>query len=69
METNLTKHPTRWYACQEHIEVLLDQIVDEQEVAPTLLPWEEGMSDSPDPVCDWCQKKPAYILTIEEEHP
>lgn len=52
-----------WYACDEHINPVLDEIVDEQGRAPDLLPLEEG-EHTGEAQCHWCGKKPEYQLVL-----
>ncbi|MFD1397625.1 CxxH/CxxC protein [Kroppenstedtia eburnea] len=53
-----------WYACAEHIDPILDEIVDEQGRAPDLLPLtakeRTGEAD-----CHWCGKEPDYLLILD----
>jgi CxxH/CxxC protein (TIGR04129 family) len=51
-----------WYACEEHIDIILDEIVDTTALAPLMERYtgqEEGVS------CSWCRKPPQYRLEIE----
>ncbi|MFC4077259.1 CxxH/CxxC protein [Salinithrix halophila] len=53
-----------WYACENHIEVVLDQLVDEEGLAPDLFPFSEEEAEGK-AVCRWCGGRPAYRLTVE----
>jgi CxxH/CxxC protein (TIGR04129 family) len=50
------------YACEEHIDFVMEDFIDEFEVAPTL-----ELLDSPSKeTCNWCQKQAQYALIQEE---
>ncbi|TCS95514.1 CxxH/CxxC protein [Hazenella coriacea] len=51
-----------WYACQNDLDLVLDDIIDQYSVAPDLELIEQGKQ-----VCHWCQQPAEYILTIEQE--
>ncbi len=48
-------------ACKEHIDIAIDTIVDEHEIAPEikLLTENEKLSTS----CEYCQEKAIYIVS------
>ncbi|SFS36789.1 CxxH/CxxC protein [Marininema halotolerans] len=59
-------HSITWYACNEHIEVVLDQLVDEAETAPDLFPCEpEELGTA---TCHWCGSTPSYRLSAQTNH-
>jgi CxxH/CxxC protein (TIGR04129 family) len=55
----------QWYACEEHVDILIDEVVDKEELAPSLYPYEK--SDTTRDRCNWCGKRPAYVLRVETE--
>ncbi len=48
------------YACDEHVDIALEMIVDRYETAPTLEPIQEEKKIST--TCEFCQKQAAYIV-------
>ncbi|MDA8351991.1 MAG: CxxH/CxxC protein [Firmicutes bacterium] len=52
-----------WYACEEHIDPVLDKIVDEYARAPDLIPLSTSDQEQ-GPGCHWCGKKPNYRLQL-----
>ncbi|NEU30592.1 CxxH/CxxC protein [bacterium LRH843] len=52
-----------YYACMEHIELALDMIVDEEEVAPIIdeLTEENKLST----LCSFCKNKANYSVKAE----
>jgi CxxH/CxxC protein (TIGR04129 family) len=48
-------------ACEEHVELAIDVIVDEEEVAPeiNLLTENEKLSTT----CEYCQKEAIYVVS------
>lgn len=52
-----------WYACEEHIHPVLDEIVDEQGRAPDLLSL-ETKGDTGKARCHWCGKEAEYQLVL-----
>lgn len=48
------------YCCKEHVEMALDEVVDQYEVAPVLkeLTEEERLSTT----CAYCTEQPAYVV-------
>ncbi|MFD1427130.1 CxxH/CxxC protein (TIGR04129 family) [Kroppenstedtia sanguinis] len=53
-----------WYACAEHIDPILDEIVDEQGRAPDLLSL-TAIEDDREVYCHWCGKEPDYLLLLD----
>lgn len=48
-------------ACNEHIEVVIDMFVDENEIAPNIQKIEDNHDLST--ICDLCDKPAEYIVT------
>ncbi len=48
------------YCCEEHVELALDVVVDEYEVAPVLK--ELSAEDKLSTRCEYCDKQAAYIV-------
>ena len=50
-----------YYCCENHIELAIDMIVDEEEVAPIMekLELEERLST----VCNYCAEKAIYKIS------
>ncbi len=50
-----------YYCCENHIELAIDMIVDEEEVAPIMekLELEEQLST----VCNYCTEKAIYKIS------
>jgi len=44
------------YACKEHIEVALDDFINEEEKAPIML----EMSEDTNEACNYCEQKAKY---------
>jgi CxxH/CxxC protein (TIGR04129 family) len=56
------------FACEEHMDVVIDGIVDDFAVAPTILPWPDQTVRAESPaVCHWCGKSADYVLTWTTE--
>lgn len=53
-----------WYACDEHIEIVLDEIVDTHVQAPIMDVIEHPAAEA---ACFWCGGRPRYQLHIEIE--
>lgn len=55
-----------WYACAEHIEYLLDDVVEQEGKAPDM---EMLTEENPLIQCYWrpCLNHPLYQLQIEDE--
>ncbi|WP_037465454.1 CxxH/CxxC protein [Shimazuella kribbensis] len=51
------------YACEEHIDYVMEDFIDQYEVAPTM----EIIEETELKVCVWCKKTATYKLSIEEE--
>lgn len=51
------------YCCLEHVELALDIIVDEHEVAPILE--EVQQSELSTPICEYCQNPALYMVSNE----
>lgn len=51
-----------WYACQEDLDLVMDDIIDQYSVAPDL----EILTQEKQ-ICHWCQQPAQYILSIELE--
>jgi CxxH/CxxC protein (TIGR04129 family) len=50
------------YCCTEHVELAMDVIVDEYEVAPNLK-MIEGNNEKLSTTCEYCGNKPMYIVS------
>lgn len=51
------------YACNEHIDYVMEDFIDRYEIAPTL-----ELIDKTEPkFCDWCKQPATYLLTSEEK--
>lgn len=50
-----------WYTCQDDLELVMDDIIDQYSVAPDL----EIITQEEQKVCHWCQQPAQYSLTIE----
>ncbi|SHE85850.1 CxxH/CxxC protein, BA_5709 family [Seinonella peptonophila] len=50
------------YTCEEHIEIALDEFVDQLTLAP-----EMEKITSPNEKCFFCQQQARYLLSICEE--
>ncbi|TCW39332.1 CxxH/CxxC protein [Laceyella sacchari] len=55
----------KWYACDEHVDIALDEIVDMYEQAPLM----ELMDDEPNnqATCFWCGQTPRYVLQLANQ--
>lgn len=51
------------YACQEHIDYIMEDFIDKYTVAPTM----ELIDNGEHKKCDWCNQPAAYLLKLEEE--
>lgn len=51
------------YACQEHIDYVMEDFIDKYTVPPTM----ELIDNDEHKNCDWCSQPAAYLLTLEEE--
>ncbi|WP_096202917.1 CxxH/CxxC protein [Bacillus sp. FJAT-45350] len=47
-----------YYSCQEHIELAMDHVIDEQEVPPVIEKVEGGLST----VCSFCNGTAIYVV-------
>ncbi|MGA8942278.1 MAG: CxxH/CxxC protein [Thermoactinomyces sp.] len=54
----------RWYACEEHVDIVLEDFVDTFEIPPLM---DLCLSPPPHAKCKWCGKKPKYLLATEDE--
>lgn len=52
------------YCCDDHINIALDQIVDEYEVAPDFKKLTNSTSELSTP-CEYCDKEATYLVTNE----
>jgi CxxH/CxxC protein (TIGR04129 family) len=52
-----------WYACDEHIDIVLDEIVDNYAQAPLMEIMEKPDAQA---ACFWCGGRPRYQLQIEQ---
>lgn len=50
-----------YYACQEHIELALDVVVDEKELAPVINKIEDQTNLST--TCSFCEKEAIYTIS------
>lgn len=53
-----------WYACDEHVDIVIDEIVDQYSLAPTMEPYEPVQAVE-QKRCSWCGQIPQYLLEIE----
>jgi CxxH/CxxC protein (TIGR04129 family) len=51
------------YACEEHIDFVMEDFIDQYNVAPTL----ELIKATDDKPCVWCKQHAVYSLILEEE--
>jgi CxxH/CxxC protein (TIGR04129 family) len=51
----------RFFACEEHVSYLMDDIIDEYEIAPNLEPVGKGEQHP----CKWCGKTAKYIVEAQ----
>ncbi len=67
MSYNLCKK--EWFVCEEHLEMILDDIVDYHAIAPSLELWDNRTDSSqfPEACCEKCGSSPDYILTYLED--
>lgn len=58
-----------WFACEKHLEFILDDIVDYQAIAPSLDLWDNHRDSLrfPEACCEKCGSSPDYILTYFED--
>ncbi len=49
------------YCCEEHVELALDEMVDEHELAPKL----EKVVENSDFICGYCGQQAVYIVGNE----
>lgn len=50
----------RIYTCEKHVELAMEKIMDEYEVAPVL---KEFTAQHPlSTTCEYCEDKPAYLV-------
>lgn len=54
-----------WYACEEHVDIVLEDFVDTCEMPPLM-----DFCDPPPPgaKCGWCGKEPKYLLMANDEN-
>jgi CxxH/CxxC protein (TIGR04129 family) len=50
------------YACQEHIDYVMEDFIDKYSVAPTM----ELLDKKEQKKCDWCDQPADYLLKTEE---
>lgn len=50
-----------WYACDEHLDYVMDDVIEEYHTAPTLEPLQQTTIS----VCKWCGKPAEYQLELE----
>ncbi|SFI69413.1 CxxH/CxxC protein [Thermoflavimicrobium dichotomicum] len=55
-----------WHACEEHVDYLMDDIIDEYHVAPVLEPYSPAFHIEK-ASCKWCGQEPVYQLIFEPE--
>ncbi|MDQ0215379.1 CxxH/CxxC protein (TIGR04129 family) [Oikeobacillus pervagus] len=48
------------YCCEEHVELAIDIVVDEHEVAPIIEKVEEGGNLST--TCEYCRNRAVYLV-------
>ncbi len=53
-----------WYACDEHVDIVIDDFVDTYEMPPLM---DLCHPSPPHARCRWCGEKPAYQLAASEE--
>jgi CxxH/CxxC protein (TIGR04129 family) len=51
------------YACEEHIDYVMEDFIDQYEAAPTM----EQLEHNENKICAWCKKTASYMLALEEE--
>lgn len=51
-----------WYACDEHLEYIMDDLIEQFHTAPTLEPLIEVTHAH---VCQWCGELASYQLELE----
>ncbi|MBA4494084.1 CxxH/CxxC protein [Paenactinomyces guangxiensis] len=56
-----------WYACGEHIDIVIDEIVDRFSIAPTMELYSSDRRNGSKKECYWCGGFPEYQLEIELE--
>jgi CxxH/CxxC protein (TIGR04129 family) len=52
-----------WFACDEHIDILIDEIVDKYSLAPDMEIVDNSTAESK--VCSWCKQLAKYQLELE----
>ncbi|RAL23383.1 CxxH/CxxC protein [Thermoflavimicrobium daqui] len=55
-----------WYACEEHLDYIMDDIIDTYMVAPILESY-QPIRPSEKKACKWCGQSSEYQLTFELE--
>ncbi|MGA9174627.1 MAG: CxxH/CxxC protein [Thermoactinomyces sp.] len=60
----MNKQQKVWYSCDEHIDILLDEIVDTTSLAPEM---EFYSGNDNEAKCEWCGIRPAYRLWVHSE--
>lgn len=53
-----------WYACEEHVDMVIDEIVDHYSLAPTM-EWVDPNPAKEKKECSWCGGIPRYKLEID----
>ncbi len=61
-----SKNQYVWYACEEHIDIVIDEIVDRFSTAPAI-DWFTTGDDEERTGCSWCGGIPRYQLEIDAE--
>lgn len=49
----------KYYCCQDHADLAMEHVIDEQEVAPVIEVVEEQLSTR----CSFCEARATYIVT------
>lgn len=52
-----------WFACDEHVDIVIDEIVDHHGLAPDL---EQIAPENSQKSCSWCGHPPHYQLELTE---
>jgi CxxH/CxxC protein (TIGR04129 family) len=55
-----------WYSCEEHIDYVMEDLIDQYQVAPILEAFLPS-SDEKSLHCHWCKQTPAYQLIVQQE--
>ncbi|SDY37634.1 CxxH/CxxC protein [Thermoactinomyces sp. DSM 45892] len=50
-----------WYACDEHLDYVMDDMIEEFHTAPTLEPLQSSEKHS----CRWCKGTAGFQLELE----